>query len=100
MSDRKIYQLDIPRIIEYLRAMVRQSNKQELVGETGIPYTRLIYFARSASSTPNPGDLTKLLQHFMPDSQFVVMRPAPVIEVKLPQGVITDGATSENRVAA
>ena len=79
------YQFDLPRIIEYLRVMVRRGNKQELATNTGIPYTRLIYFARSANSTPNPGDITALVKHFMPGYTFAVptvdvIPPRPVVE--------------------
>src|SRR5262245_58978046 len=68
------YQLDIVRMVEYLRALVRRENKQQLVMKTEIPYTRLIYFARSANSMPNAADLTVLIRHFMPEMTFVVKR--------------------------
>lgn len=66
------YQFDLPRIIEYLRVVVRRDNKQSLSANTNIPYTRLIYFARSAKSTPNPNDITALVRHYMPGYTFVV----------------------------
>lgn len=72
------FRFDLPKIIENLRARVRAANKQELVSITGIPYTRLIYFARSAQSTPSPQDVTALLRHYMPDTAFVV--PATVVD--------------------
>jgi hypothetical protein len=71
------YRFDLPKIIENLRARVRAANKQELVLATGIPYTRLIYFARSAMSTPNPQDVTALMAHYMPNTAFVVPGPIP-----------------------
>lgn len=85
------YQFDLPKIIEYLRGVVRQANKQDLVNITGIPYTRLIYFARSAQSTPNPADLTALVKHYMPDTTFVVpvkVPPAPPAVTYIPSAPV------------
>ena len=66
------YQFDLPKIIEHLRVLVRRANKQGLSAATGIPYTRLIYFARSANTTPNPSDTTALAKHYLGGYTFTV----------------------------
>lgn len=80
------YQFDLPKIIEYLRVMVRRANKQDLSNRTGIPYTRLIYFARSANSTPNPSDITALAKYYLPGYTFAVSQQQVI--AAMPQGQI------------
>ena len=96
------YQFVLPRIIEYLRVIVRRTNKQSLAAATDIPYTRLIYFARSANSVPNPADITALVRHYLPGYTFTVLAADVPVDVPVVEHNVVDAPPLDfaNEVAA